>query len=109
MLTVTDARSGVTTYTFDSMDRVATRQDSLLHTESFTYDASGHLLTATDRKGQVTAASYDALGRRTFIGFNAVTNGGNTTYDSSITTTLDAGNRVRRPPCAATARCINGR
>ncbi len=94
VLTVTDARGGVTTYTYDAMDRVASRQDPLLHTETFTYDAAGAPMSATDRKGLVTTATYDALGRRTFVGFDTVTNGGSTTYESTIETTLDAADRV---------------
>jgi RHS repeat-associated protein len=89
-----DPTSNVTTYTYDVMDRVATRTDPLGHGETFGYDAAGHPNTATDRKGLVTTASYDALGRRTFVGFNTVTNGGSTTYESTITTTFDAADRT---------------
>ena len=89
-----DPASNVTTYTYDVMDRVASRTDPLGHGETFGYDVAGHPTTATDRKGLVTSASYDALGRRTFVGFNTVINGGSTTYESTITTTFDAADRA---------------
>jgi YD repeat-containing protein len=39
--------------------------------ESFTYDLAGNLQTATDRKGQVTTYSHDAVNRRTVEQRNA--------------------------------------
>ena len=73
------------------MDQVATRTDPLLRQESFTYDLNGNLTTWTDRKGQVTSYTYDALDRQTFAGFG--TTGNPPTYASTITTSYDAGNR----------------
>jgi RHS repeat-associated protein len=93
-VSVTDPRGGVTTSTYDVMGRLATRQDPLLHTETFAYDSRGNLTSHVDRNGLVTKGTFDALGRQTFAGFNAVTNGGVTTYESSITGVYDAGNRL---------------
>jgi RHS repeat-associated protein len=42
----------------------------------------------------VTVFSYDGLNRKTGAGFGAVTNGGNTTYESTIAYTYDSGNRL---------------
>jgi RHS repeat-associated protein len=91
LLTLTDARSKTTTWTYDDMDRVETRTDPLSRDESFVYDLMGNLVTWTDRKGQVTKHEYDALNRRVLIGFGAT--GSPPTYDSTITTTYDAGDR----------------
>ena len=92
VLTLTDARGKTTTWTYDDMDRVATRTDPLTRQESFAYDLNGNVKTWTDRKGQVTTYSYDALDRQTFVGFG--TTGTPPIYASSVTTTLDAGDRA---------------
>ncbi len=94
LLSLTDALSHTTTYTYDNMDRVQTRTDPLLRQESYSYDLNGNLVSATDRKGQVTTFTYDALNRLKFVGFNTVVNGGSTTYESTISYTYDAGNRM---------------
>lgn len=36
-LSLTDAKNHVTTYTYDNMDRAATRKDALNRTESYQY------------------------------------------------------------------------
>jgi RHS repeat-associated protein len=94
LLTLTDALGSghTTTYTYDNLDRVATRQDPLHDPlESYQYDKNGNLTQFTDRRGKVTTFQYDAVNRRTFIGFG--TQAG-PTYESSITYTYDAGNRL---------------
>ena len=67
------------------MNRVGTRKDPLLNTETYTYDNNGNIATVTDRKSQVTTYAYDSLNRRT-----------SATYQDSTSTnyTYDAGNRV---------------
>jgi RHS repeat-associated protein len=77
--------SGTTTYTYNNMDRLTTRRDPLLKTESYVYDNSGNLTQFTDRKGQITTNSYDSLNRRTQVTYN---DGSSTTY------TYDKGNRL---------------
>ena len=67
------------------MNRVATRKDPLLSTETYNYDNNGNVATVTDRKGQVTTFTYDPLNRRTKATFQ---DGTSTNY------TYDAGNRV---------------
>ncbi|HEY6254148.1 MAG TPA: RHS repeat-associated core domain-containing protein, partial [Candidatus Angelobacter sp.] len=94
LLSLTDALNHTTTYTYDNMDQVHTRTDPLLRQESYSYDLNGNVVSATDRKGQVTTFSYDALNRLKFVGFKTVVNGGNTTYESTISFTYDAGNRM---------------
>ncbi len=40
-LSVTDARSNATTYAYVNMDRLATRVDLLMRSESYQYDLAG--------------------------------------------------------------------
>lgn len=82
---MTDARNNATSYVYDNMDRVQTRTDPLLRSETYTYDSNGNLATFTDRKSQVTSRTYDALDRLTQL-----------TYSDGLMTTYswDAGNRV---------------
>jgi RHS repeat-associated protein len=94
MLSLTDALNHTTSWTYDSMNRILTRTDPLLRKENFTYDLNGNMTSSTDRKGQVTSFTYDSLNRLNLVGFNAIVNGGNTTYESTISYTYDARNRV---------------
>ncbi len=96
LLSRTDPLGHSITWTYDNMDRVSTRVDPLSRQESYTYDLAGNLATITDRKSQVSTYGYDHLNRLNFVGYNTVVNGGNTTYDSTITYTYDAGNRIRQ-------------
>ena len=57
LLTVTDAKNQTTAYTYDSMDRLKTRKDALNRTETYSYDPAGNLASFTDRKGQQTRAN----------------------------------------------------
>jgi len=94
LLGVTDARNHTTSWSYDNMDRVQTRTDPLNRQESYTYDLDGNLLNHTDRKGQTSLFGYDALNRLIFVGYNAQVNGGSTTYESTISYSYDAGNRI---------------
>ena len=49
-----DARNNTTTYTYDNMDRLATRKDALLAIESYQYDGNGNRTQFTDRRNKVT-------------------------------------------------------
>ena len=48
-MTVADPQGNATAYTYDAMDRIATRSDPLGHSESFAYDLAGNLTRYTDR------------------------------------------------------------
>ena len=65
LLTVTDAKSQQTVYTYSNMNRTATRKGPSLRTKTYTYDNNGNVATVTDRKAQVTTYTYDPLNRRT--------------------------------------------
>lgn len=93
LLNVTDANNHITQYTYDNMDRVATRQDPLLNQESYQYDANGNLIQFTDRRGKVTIFSFDALNRIAFAGYGMQAG---PTYESTVTYTFDAGNRLTK-------------
>ena len=90
-MTVKDANNHTTSYTYENMDRLATRADPLNRTESYQYDMNGNLTQFTDRRGKITTYTYDNLNRRTFAGFG--TQAG-PTYESTINYTWDAGNRL---------------
>src|SRR5689334_9484326 len=53
-------------------------------------DGNDNLASHTDRRGKVTAYQYDALNRRTFVGFGQ----SGATYESTINYTWDGGNRL---------------
>jgi RHS repeat-associated protein len=81
-----------TTYTYNSMDRLATRTDPLSNTEIYYYDGNGNLTQFADRRGKVTQYAYDGLNRRTLAKFGMTL--GLTPYESSIAYNYDAGNRL---------------
>jgi RHS repeat-associated protein len=94
LLSLADVLNHTTSYTYDNMDRTVTRTDSLNRQERFSYDLNGNLVSSTDRKGKVTSFTYDPLNRVKLLGYNTMVNGGNTTYESTVTCTYDAGNRL---------------
>ncbi|MGE0464157.1 MAG: RHS repeat domain-containing protein [Vicinamibacterales bacterium] len=94
LLSLTDARTHTTGFTYDILDRLDTRTDPLTHTETSVRDLLGNLTRHTDRKGQVTTYAYDPLNRRTFAGFGTVGSPPSATYESTVATTFDEGNRV---------------
>ncbi len=96
LLTVTDARNNVTTYAYNNMDRLTSRKDALLRSQTYQYDGNGSMSKYTDRRGKVTSYTYDNLNRLTFAGFGTVVSGQNTTYESTINYTYDAGDRLTR-------------
>ena len=60
------------------------------------YDGNGNMTKSTDRRGKVTNYTYDNLNRLTFAGYGAVVQGQNTVYESTVTYTYDAGDRLTR-------------
>ncbi|MBS1801233.1 MAG: Ig-like domain-containing protein [Acidobacteria bacterium] len=90
---VTDARNTAnpTTFIFDNMDRLQTKTDPLGNPDSSIYDPNGNLIRYTDRRGKITSYQYDGLDRLTFVGFG--TQAG-PAFESTITYTWDAGNRL---------------
>jgi RHS repeat-associated protein len=94
---LTDPKNGVTSYgpSYYNMGRLTSRTDPLSHADSYTaYDANGNLTSSTDRLGRVTTYQYDALNRLTFIGFGTVGTPPSATYESTISYTYDAGDRL---------------
>ena len=54
---------GITTFGYDARNRLITRTDPLLRTETLVRDGNDNVLSRTDRKGQITTTIYDALDR----------------------------------------------
>jgi RHS repeat-associated protein len=69
LLGLVDVLAHTTAYTYEAMDRAATRAGPLGRAESTGYDLNGNVTTATDRAGQGTSTTYDALDRRTQVMF----------------------------------------
>jgi RHS repeat-associated protein len=90
-LTITDANEHTTSYTYDSMDRPYVRKDALGNSATAQYDLNGNMTQATDRNGNVTTINYDGIDRPTFFGYG--TQAG-PTYQSTVSNTFDAGNRL---------------
>ena len=62
--TVTDGNTNVTSYTYDTLDRVRTISYNSNGTITYNYDADGNLLSLVDNTG-TTSFKYDALNRLT--------------------------------------------
>jgi RHS repeat-associated protein len=108
LMSVTDAKSNVSTMTYDILGRKQTTHDPDMGDWSYnSYDNNGNLLQQTDAKGQKIFFQYDALNRRVQKDYDAqkplgsgdvvYTYDGNTSYgigrltkvqDSSGTTTF---------------------
>jgi RHS repeat-associated protein len=71
LATTTDARSNVRGFTYDGLGRRLTAQDLHYSTDTtfgiwnYTYDPQGNLTSQTDPKSQVVNRTYDALNRLT--------------------------------------------
>lgn len=89
-MSVTDANTNQTSYSYDSRNRPIGRTDGLKVSESYGYDGNSNLTSHIDRRGKVTAFQYDALNRRTFAGFGQ----SGINYESTINYAWDAGNRI---------------
>ncbi len=85
LLSVKDARGGITSYAYENMDRLQTRTDPLLKPEGYLYDLNGNLTRFTDRKQQPANFTYDGFNRLTRADY---ADGSWTTY------TYDLGNRL---------------
>ncbi len=62
--TMTDPRSHVWSYTYDSHGNVLTATDPLSHTITNTYDSLNDLLSVTDPLSHTTTYTYDTAGNR---------------------------------------------
>jgi RHS repeat-associated protein len=91
---VTDALGNATVYGYDSFGRLTSRRDALGKTGTYSYDPNGNITAHVDRTGTRDVFTYDVLDRLAFTGYKAVTTGTGTTYQSTITNTYDAANRL---------------
>jgi RHS repeat-associated protein len=81
LLSVSLPNTGVIHYNYDNRNRLSSRTDAMNQSEGWTYDGMGNVLTHTDRKGQLTQLSYDALQRRTKV-YYADGSGTQAVYDA---------------------------
>lgn len=65
-LAATDSRGITTLHTYDGLGRLLTRQDDLMHTETFTYAAPG-LVQYQDPLNHISTYGYDPAGRLTSV------------------------------------------
>ncbi|WP_239393666.1 RHS repeat-associated core domain-containing protein [Frankia sp. CiP3] len=80
---IVDGAAHKTTYGYDNQGRRTTRTDPGSHPVTWKYDTAGRLLTLTDAAGRVTTYGYDAAGHQTTVGYSdgATPNVTATTYD----------------------------
>jgi RHS repeat-associated protein len=92
---LTDARGNAISATYDDMQELATYTDANDGSASFERDIDGNVTTAIDRRGNRSESRFDALGRRTFVGFGTHEgSGGAPAYTSTQQFEYDAGSRV---------------
>lgn len=87
--------AGVTTFTYDSLDRVVSVLDMDGYTEQAQYDGDGNQILSADKEGRQTSYVYDSMGR---LAEETAPNGGKTTYvydrNGNCTQITDAENHV---------------
>ncbi len=93
LMSLTDPKNTQTPTKFlrDTMDRLQSRTDPLTNSDSRAYDSGGNLIQFIDRRGKITTYQHDGLNRLTFVGFGTQSG---PTYESTISYTWDAGNRL---------------
>jgi len=64
-VTIPDANSNQTAFTYDAFGRVTQTNFPSSLSENYQYDADNNLTSKTDRKGQTITYLYDALNRLT--------------------------------------------
>lgn len=65
LMSVTDPRGGVRSFTYDELDRQTAAIDPLGFRETAGYDSVGNKVREVSKRGLVLAHTYDARGRRT--------------------------------------------
>ncbi|MCB0117703.1 MAG: carboxypeptidase regulatory-like domain-containing protein, partial [Anaerolineales bacterium] len=66
-LTIKDGNGNITTFTYDSLNRLSTETDPLGNTWSYVYDELGRRISMTDANGETTSYEYDNANRLTGI------------------------------------------
>ncbi len=85
LIKLTDAKSNVTTMTYDTLGRKKTMSDPDMGDWSYSYDANGNLTSQTDPKNQTITHTYDKLNRITKKDYPLGTDT-TYTYDQSFST-----------------------
>ena len=97
-LSLTDAASKSTSYTYDPVNRLATVIAADLTTTNYAYDLAGNLAGRTDANNRKTTYAYDADGRRTTV-TSRIGQTWTTGYDAAanVTQTVNATATPRKP------------
>jgi YD repeat-containing protein len=93
------AAGKVTTYTYDTANRLASVSRPDIGTFGFTYNPDGQLLTITRPNGVTSTQTYDTAGRLTGLTYK---NSGGTTVAAYAYTLDNAGNRTGASSAAGT-------
>jgi RHS repeat-associated protein len=93
LTTFQDQNGNATGYSYNNLSKRHLRTDALTRQDTTLYDGASKFLRFTDRKGQVSGATYDNANRLKVLGFGASV-GNPTAYQSTLTYSYDAGNRV---------------
>ncbi|MGN9912562.1 RHS repeat-associated core domain-containing protein [Phytohabitans sp. LJ34] len=90
---VTDPRLATTVLAYNNMDLLESVTDPLTRVESYVYDKNGNLTRHTSRRGKVTEFVPDVLDRVQTARYGVTSA---TAQESTVTYTLDKGDRVTR-------------
>jgi RHS repeat-associated protein len=93
-----DASGGHIAWSYDSIDRIATRTDQLGRVETYTYDLNGNVKTWQNRRGQTQRYCYEAFDRVSFVGYDGPDTGATcaSSFASTTAYTWDNGGRLRQ-------------
>jgi YD repeat-containing protein len=87
LIQTTDVLGNITTYTFDSLNRLITMVDPDMGTYHYQYDGVGNQTQQTDNRGKSTTTTYDPLNRVATVSYPTDPNV-TYTYDTNTIGTL---------------------
>ncbi|MBN2116321.1 MAG: hypothetical protein JW730_07115 [Anaerolineales bacterium] len=80
-ISVEDPKGKITTYGYDTLNRLIEKKDPLQNTWSYTYDLAGNRISATDAKSQTIYYAYDAANQLIAIDYPGTEPDVTFTYD----------------------------
>jgi len=82
-LSITDGNGHVTSFGYDSLNRLVSESDALTNTWSYGYDAVGNRVSMTDANGASTSYIYDSVHRLSTIDYPAADPDVSFSYDAA--------------------------